>query len=532
MNRLLERLAIGLIACTGITANIKMVSAETPPDVLVIADRIDSLITLDPAESYEFTGSDIIRNVYQKLINYYPDDLESGYQPEIAESWTVSSDGRTITFTIRDDIKFHSGNPVTSEDAAFSLQRAVILNKTPSSTLTQLGFTPENVRQTILADDDKLMITTDRPYAVSFVLNCLTASIGSIVDRETVMSHEVDGDMGNSWLKINTAGSGAYSVQSWKPNESVTLQANDGYSHGAPPMKRVVLVHTQESATQRLQLQRGDVDIARNLTPDDIAGIESENGIKVEEELKGGLMYVSLNQNHPILAKPEVRKAIKYLIDYDAMQDSFLKGQYRVHQNFIPTSFLGAVDDNPFELNVEKARELLESVGVGELEIEIGVRDVQDRMEIAQSLQNTFAQAGILLEISVATAKVNLGRYRARELDVYIGAWGPSYPDPHTNAGTFAYNPDNSLEANATGRLTWRNAWDAAGLTEKVERALTENDREMRIEMYQDIQSGFRDTSPFAIMFQQSAQTAMRDNVNGFSTGQAVTYAAFWQVTK
>ena len=125
-----------------------------------------------------------------------------------------------------------------------------------------------------------------------------------------------------------------------------------------------------------------------------------------------------------------------------------------------------------------------------------------------------------------------LGRYRSRELDVYLGAWGPDYPDPQTNAGTFAYNPDNSMEAQATGLLAWRNSWDTGGLTAKVDAAVVENDRDARVQMYKDIQAEFRETSPFVIMFQQIEQSAMRDNVTNFSTGQAITSASYWQVTK
>ncbi|MCT4555357.1 MAG: ABC transporter substrate-binding protein, partial [Pelagimonas sp.] len=67
--------------------------AETPPNMLVIANRIDDVTTIDPAESFEFAGSDISRNVYQKLVNFDPMNLDAGYQPEVAESWTVSEDG-------------------------------------------------------------------------------------------------------------------------------------------------------------------------------------------------------------------------------------------------------------------------------------------------------------------------------------------------------------------------------------------------------------------------------------------------------
>jgi len=243
-------------------------------------------------------------------------------------------------------------------------------------------------------------------------------------------------------------------------------------------------------------------------------------------------MYIAVNQKHEHLAKPEVRQAIKYLVDYEGMQNSFLNGQYTIHQNFLPRTYLGAVDENPFSLNIKKAKELLASAGVGPFEIEVGVREAQERIEIAQSLQNTFAQAGITLNITVGTAKAILGRYRARELDMYVGAWGPDYPDPHTNAGTFAYNPDNSDEAKATGLLAYRNAWDTGGLTEKVAAAVIEGDRDIRAKMYADIQSEFRDIAPFAVLFQKIEQTGRNKVVKNLNLGGAITAVSYWPVTK
>ena len=189
-NKLLTSAAIGVaLSVTSFAA-----FAETPANMLVIANRIDDITTLDPAQSFEFAGSDVLRNVYGKLVNFDPLNLEAGYQPDLAESWEVSEDGRTITFTMRDGVKFHSGNPVTAADVEFSLRRVVTLNKTPSFILTQFGFTPENIGETIVADGNTVSITTDKRYATSFVLNCLTATIGGVVDKEVVMQHDADGD--------------------------------------------------------------------------------------------------------------------------------------------------------------------------------------------------------------------------------------------------------------------------------------------------------------------------------------------------
>lgn len=530
--RTIQKIAIAAITPVLLALPMQQSFAATPDNMLVIANRIDDITTLDPAQSFEFAGSDVIRNVYSKLVNFNPADLTTGYEPEVAESWVVSEDGKTITFTVVEGMKFHSGNPVTAEDVEFSLQRAVLLEKTPSFILTQFGFNKDNVAETIKADGNTVSITTDQKYATSFVLNCLTATIGGIVDKKTVMANEIDGDMGNEWLKTNSAGSGPYQVVSWKPNESVTLKANEEFHMGAPDMKRVIVRHIQESATQRLMLEKGDIDVARNLNPEDIAGITGKEGVKIHDELRGRLMYISMNQKHPILSKPKVIEAIKYLIDYTGMQDSFLNGQYTIHQNFLPATYLGAIDDQPYSLNIEKAKALLAEAGVGEFEIEAGVREAQERIEIAQTLQNTFAQAGITLKITVGTGKQILTRYRARELDLYVGAWGPDYPDPQTNAGTFAFNPDNSDEVKATGLLAYRNAWEPGAIGEKTAMAVTEGDVDKRRQLYEEIQRDFLNTAPFAIMFQQIEQAGMAEGVSNLSLGGAITAVSYWPVTK
>ena len=129
-------LAIGLAAAP-------LARAETPADTLVIADKIDDIVSLDPAESFEFSGNDALNNVYDTLIKIDP--VSEQLVPGLAERWEAIEDGKTYVFKIREGLKFHSGNPLTAEDAAWSLQRAVKLDKTPSFILTQFGFTPENV---------------------------------------------------------------------------------------------------------------------------------------------------------------------------------------------------------------------------------------------------------------------------------------------------------------------------------------------------------------------------------------------------
>ena len=144
--------------------------ADTPKDTLVMAHKIDELITLDPAEAFELIGGEYLGNTYDRLIKYDLSDVSHIYG-EVADSWTVSPDGQTFTFKIRKGIKFASGNPLTAKDVEFSLHRAVILNKNPGFILTQFGFSKDNVAQNIKATDDStLVFKITEKFAPTFVL--------------------------------------------------------------------------------------------------------------------------------------------------------------------------------------------------------------------------------------------------------------------------------------------------------------------------------------------------------------------------
>ncbi len=506
--------------------------AETPADTLVLAEAIDDIVSIDPAEAFEFSGLDMNNNVYDTLIELdplKPDELVPG----LAESWAVSDDGMTYTFKMKSGITFSSGNPVTAEDAALSLRRVVKLNKTPAFILTQFGLTPENVDQMISFEGDTVTLNTDKAYAPSFVYNCLTAGVANIVDVKTAMANEVEGDMGNAWLKANSAGTGAYVLKSFKPNEGYVLEARPGHWRGDAKIKNVFMQHIPEGATQRLLLEKGDIDVAREMTPTDIEGVTGNADIKVQNDVGGQIYYLALNQKKEELTNPKVQEAMRWAIDYTGMTDSILKGQWVVHQAFLPRGFLGALTETPYSLDVEKAKALMAESGVTlPLEVSMTVRNNPERLDIATSLQNTLGQVGINLTLDVGDGAQVLEKYRARQHEITLQTWGPDYPDPHTNASTFTMNPDNSDEAGNTGYLAWRTAWDPGALHALTVAAVVEKDTEKRKAMYEDIQRQQRDTGAFVMMFQQARQDAMRANVEGFYAGGSTDSASYWTVTK
>lgn len=506
--------------------------AQTPADTLVIGDAIDDIVSIDPHEAFEFSGTDLVNNTYDTLVELDP-TKPGELVPGLAESWSVAEDGVTYTFKMRPGVTFASGNPVRAEDAAWSLQRVVKLNKTPAFILTQFGFTPENVEEMITFDGDTVTMKTDKPYAPTFVYNCLTAAVGSIVDKETVMANEVNGDMGNEWLKSNTAGTGAYVLRSYKPSDSYILEARTGHWRGDAKLKRVFLRHIPEGATNRLLLEKGDIDVSREVTTVDIEGMEGNADIRVETDLAGYIYYVAANQKNEALANPKVLEAIRWGIDYHGMADSFLKGEQTVHQAFLPRGYLGSITETPYSLDLEKAKAALAESGVTlPLNIKMSVRNSPNRVDMGQSIQNTLGQIGINVELDVGEGAEVLGEYRARQHDLTLQAWGPDYPDPHTNASTFAMNADNSDEAKLTGSLAWRNAYDPGELMTMTQAAVIERDAEKRRAMYEEIQRKHRDTSPFIAMFQENNRTAMRANVKNFYTGGTTDSVTYWLVEK
>lgn len=505
--------------------------AETPADVLVVAQNIDDIVAIDPAQAYEFTSGEFVTNLYDRLVQYDAEDT-TVLAPGIASEWTADDAAKTIRFTIREDAVFHSGNPVRAEDVAFSLARVVKLNLTPAFILTQLGWTPENVEEMVTVDGNAVTIRYEGAFSSAFVLNVLASRPASIVDEVTVMENEVDGDMGNAWLNANSAGSGPFSLQTFRPAELVRLQANEDYFKGAPAISSVIIRHVAEAATQQLLLETGDVDLARNLTPDQVGALRGE-GLKVETFPQAAVHFLSFNQKQEALTDPAVWEAARYLVDYEGMTQTFLNGQMEIHQAFWPKGFPGALEETPFTYDPDKAMEILDEAGI-ELPITVSLDVINSApfTDIAQSLQGSFSEAGINFDIVPGTAAQVITKYRERGHEAMLLYWGPDFMDPHSNAKAFAYNSDNSDAAYAA-TTTWRNAWAVPQeMNEETMAALAEADPEARNALYLDLQEKVQASSPIMIMFQAAYQVGMAETVEGYVNGATSDFVYYRLVTK
>ena len=356
--------ALGVASALAFTT-ITTSQAATPKDMFVMATLLDEFTTLDPGEIYELVPEEYVANTYDRLVRV---DLKdpSKFNGDVAQSWTVSPDGLTFTFKIRPGLKFHSGNPLTADDVAWSIQRTALLDKGAAAVLAGIGLTKDNALQNVKKiDDTTVSITTDQKYAPTFVLNVLGAWPASVIDRKLAESHQKGNDFGNEWLKTNEAGSGAYKLVKWTANDSIVLQRFDGYRLPLA-MKRIVLRHVTEAASQRLMIENADIDVARDLSPDDLDTLSKAGKIKVTSVPQATLMYLGLNNKNPNLAKPEVQEAMKWLIDYKGIQKNVIRTTYKVHQTFLPEGFLGALNSNPYHQDVAKAKALLAKAGLAD----------------------------------------------------------------------------------------------------------------------------------------------------------------------
>lgn len=536
--KFLGRRSLGRLATLGVASALMAsvaagpLRAAPPADTFVMAKDISDIITLDPAEVFEFSGGEMIAQIYDRLMWFEPGDM-SELVCGVCESYEVSEDGKTIVFSMREGMEFESGNPVTAEDVVYSLRRVVKLNKTPSFIVTQFGWTPENVDDLVRVEDGKAVVEITEEFSPALVLNALSAGVASIVDMKTVEEHAADGDMGYAWLKNNSAGSGPFTLQSWKANELVSMTANEDFRSGAPGVKRVIVRHVAEPAAQRLMIEKGDIDLARDLTPDMVAALESDDSVKVQTDAKAALIYMAGNQDHEILGNPKVMEAIKYLVDYRGMADSFLKGQFKVHQAAWPEGMWAGYAETPYALDVEKAKALLAEAGYPDgFEIQMDTLNQSPYPEIAQAVQATLAMAGIKASITTAEGKTLWPMYRARKHALILAQWSPDYTDPHSNLDAFAHNPDNSPEAKLTGVLAWRNAWADEAMNAMVVEARNEKDVDAREQQYFDIQKKLMEEGPYAIMFQQTEQAVMRAEVEGFVSGPTFDLIYYRTVTK
>jgi peptide/nickel transport system substrate-binding protein len=502
-------------------------SAQGRSDVLVIGMAIGEITSLDPAKGFEFAGTGVVSQVYDRLLDF-PAGRYDKPEPWLAESWKVSADGLVWTFNLRKDVKFHSGNPVTADDVVYSFQRVIHLKDQPAFILTQFGLTPESIRA---LDKSTVQITLPKKYAGGLFLACMTAAVASVVDSQVVKQHVAktdkfpDGDFGLTWLSQNSAGSGPFILRKWEKGDSVVMDANSIHYLHPPKVKRVIIKEIPEATSRRLQVEKGDLDIAWQMLPDQVKEMVKNPDLHIEKFPATQIVYVGLNVTHGPLADNRVRRAIKYAVDYTGIINEILGGAAKPINTFIPEGFAGYEPKILYKTDLDKARQLMKEAGVANgFETTLDFADQTPYPEVAQSIQNSLAKIGIKIQLNKMVGAQLYPKYRAQKQDMILGAWGPDYSDPHTNAQPFA-----DYKAN---QLVYRNMYYNDQTSKMIQDAGVEMDNSKRIALYQAANKIIQEDGPFVFLYQPLFEHAVRTNVQGFMPGPTFALTKLYPVSK
>jgi peptide/nickel transport system substrate-binding protein len=518
---------VGLVFLLGILLLFSAIGfgQRIPSDTLVVGMNTGIFITLDPGAVYEVASGKIVDACYAKLLKMEGVDGVLTPVPDLAESWDISEDLMTYTFYLRKDARFSNGDFVTAEDMVWSIKRHLSLGKPSTSLIRSIGINADNMDETIkLIDDHTLSLTFDQPYASNIILGILTNQFTGAINKKVALTREVDGDLAEVWLTDNTIGAGPYVLVNWERNNLVTLQTNPYYYGEEPKIKRILVRDIPEAANQRLLLERGDIDVAWNLTGlllDEATKNPNVVGVTV---LGHSNEYLGMNASWGPLADPLVRQAVRYSINYEEIIDTVVNGYAIMNQGFVSKGYFGYYESNPFYQDVDKAKALLAEAGYPDgFEVELMTGTTTTRMEEAEKIQADLAKVGIKANVVIVQMGQAYTIMRAQSHQMIIGGWGNDYPDADNLAMAFA-NYD-------FGQLAWRSVWNDPYAITLCNWGRLEPNPDKREQIYKDLTEYWLHNSPFAMLYQPLIVFGVRTEVKNFEEA-AFGYGMVFDFTK
>ena len=243
--------ALALAGCgssSSSTAKPSSAPSGAPPTTLHIAFAADMQVP-DPDIFYELEGNAVTTSVYEGLVRYKPDSNQ--IEPALATSWTVSPDAKTYTFKLRSGVKFHDGTAMNSAAVKTSLMRRTQVNSSPAYMLADVDHyeTP-----------DPLTFVVVLKNPVSPFLDYLAAPYGPKVQSPAILTAHGGTDHAQSYLKTHDDGTGPFTISSFLPGQKYTLARWDGYWGPKPYLAEIDIAIVPDIATQRLELQGGQLD--------------------------------------------------------------------------------------------------------------------------------------------------------------------------------------------------------------------------------------------------------------------------------
>jgi len=531
-----RRLLIGVFVCVLFTAWAAVpggfaANYGSQQTVVIVGDLSDA-VTMDPNLEYERSDTVPAHQMYSTLVTFARGNLTQP-QPLVAQSWDVSKDARTYTFHLKHGVVFSSGNPLTAEDVVYSLQRVVNLPKDPASWLiTQMGIDDKTISTAIKAPDPyTVVISLQKPFSPGAFLSIVANAVASIVDGKTVKAHVVNNDWGSAWLNDHSAGSGPYVLAKWERQVSMELEANPKYNLGpAPSIKRIILLNVMENTVQREMLGRGDADIAWDLSAAQIASLRREPKFAVFQIPDLAMEYLGMDvKNVPAFAKPGVRQAVKYAIDYDGIIKDLLTGNGTPLQGVIPKGLFGYEPSLPFKHDPAKAKSLLAEAGFGSgftAELLTGTGTAAGGIsvgDLAAKVKNDLGAVGIRINVRQIVSSEMLKTYRGQQAQMVMLSWFVDYPDADDFAKPFGDYTQKSL--------AWRLNYANDPLSKLVGQAAEMQNTPERAAIYKKVNETMALDGPFAILYQPVISLGISKRLQNFLY-DPVNFFDFLSMTK
>ncbi len=495
-----------LSACGKTTA-----PTEAAPTTLTIADALQPS-SLDIATEYEAAAMAVNRVVYERLVKYSANGTD--IEPELATSWTISTDGLQYTFKLREGVKFHDGTPFNSAAVKASFERVLAINQGPAWMFSMI----DSIN---CPDDTTVTFVLKQPFSAFLAVLANIWGTG-IISPDAVAKNTVDGDNATAYMQDHMIGTGPYKLVEWVHGDHITLERNTDYWGGWPEkdgkiIDRVVIKFITEPATQRLQLEKGDIDIAMNISVDDLDAVSKEEGLTLVEQPSLMGTYIRFNTAKAPTDNVKFREAIRYAIDYDGIINNILKGHAVEMQGPAAIGLPGHDDSLPvFKQDMAKAKQLLAESGVAtpvtlQYVYETGQ---EDRRMVGELIQSNLAELGINVEIQTMPWESIWGLVSAEDKtqtpDLVANGWWPDYADVQDYLYPMYYTtqaPPNSLNIGF---------YSNAEVDALLDKAMSETDETIRNDEYRKAQQLIVADVASIDLYQKTMTIMMSNRVTGF----------------
>lgn len=463
--------------------------------------------------AFDLVGLALDKNIYPYMIDYPVRRLggalaqdTSRVVPVFGQSWRPSRNGRVWTLRVKRGVKFPSGNPLTAEDVKWSKDRAFAAKANVAGVYSLIGLTrPEQVE---LIDDYTIRFTQDYPSALSSHIQVISLYV---FDSKLMKEKATATDpWAKQWASQNPTNGGAYNVVSQRAGAEIVLEANPEFPGSPRPAIRTVrLVIVPSAANRRLQLQKGDVDLAIGLSRRDILQLKGRSGVRVVSGPSNEFVFIAMDVTKPPFNDRRVRQALAWAIPYQSIISTVFGGDARLSRSIVPLDMPGSSRIGyPYTYDVKRARDLLKKAGRGdgfEAELVIGQGD-PDQERIAVLVQNALRQVGVNLKIqSLDPATIN-DRRAKKAIQMQIASAQYWINDVQYQVGT-------SLIPG--GFLNYSN-YSNPRLTRLYNQSSRTADQRKRLALFTQMQRILAQDVPWLMLGQPNFALPMRANVSGW----------------